>query len=134
MACRFPLSPIDHNAAVRYTLSMAFSVTYTDPAQLDDRQLLLLILERQDILMATATETQAALDALDTKVDQFIAAVQPVVTTLQQALVAAQSQIAALQAGDAAAAVTLGTTVDTAVAETAKVQAALDALTPPAAP
>lgn len=119
---------------MRYILSMAFSVTYTDPAQLSDRQLLLLILERQDILMATATETQAALDALDGKVDQFIAAVQPVVTTLQQALAAAQAQIAALQAGDAAAAVALGTTVDTAVAETVKVQAALDALNPPAAP
>jgi hypothetical protein len=119
---------------VRYTLSMAFSVTYTDPAQLSDRQLLLLLLERLDTLMATATDTKTALNALDAKVDQFLAAVQPVVTTLQQALTAAQAQISALQAGDTAAAATLGETVDAAVAETVKVQAAIDALTPPSTP
>lgn len=83
------------------------------------------------IMSATADQTASAVTALDAKVDQFLALVGPTVTSLQQSLATAQALIAQLQAGDAAAATTLGTTVDAAVAETAKVQAAIDALTPP---
>lgn len=94
--------------------------------------LLIALTNGVQIMNATADQTKAAVDSLDAKVDQFIAAVQPVVTTLQQSLATAQALIAQLQAGDAAAAETLGKTVDSAVAETAKVQTAIDALTPPA--
>lgn len=86
----------------------------------------------EQLMSATANQTAAAVTALDAKVDQFLALVAPQIATLQQSLATAQALIAQLQAGDAAAAVTLGTTVDSAVAETAKVQAAIDALTPPA--
>lgn len=117
-----------------------------DPTQLDRIEALLhrVDLEQQQqtsllaalttgvqIMSATADQTKTAVDALDAKVEQFLALVAPTVTSLQQSLATAQALIAQLQAGDAAAATTLGTTVDAAVAETAKVQAAIDALTPP---
>lgn len=108
---------------------MAFSVTYTDPGALSDRQLLLLLLERLTTTMATADETQLAVAALDTKVDALIAAIAPAIANLQASLAAAQQQVAALQAGDAAAAATLSATVDAAAAEAAKVDAALATVT-----
>lgn len=117
---------------MRYTLSMAFSVTYTDPAQLSDRQLLLLILERLTTMSTVADNTAAAVAALDAKVDTLIAVVTPALDTLRASLAAALAQIADLQAGDAADAATLSATISAADAEAVKVQAAIDALTPPA--
>lgn len=119
---------------------MAFSVTYTDPAQLSDRQLLQLvydrqttILERLETIMATATDTKTAVDSENTKVDALIAAVTPALQTLRDALAAALAENAALKAGEAADAVTLQTAVDAANAEGVKVDAAIAALTPPPA-
>ena len=114
--------------------SLASAVHRVDLQNAQQTGLLVALTNGVQIMNATADQTAAAVAALDAKVDAFIAAVQPAVTTLQQALAAAQQQIAALQAGDTAAAATLGTTVEAAVAETVKVQAAIDALTPPSTP
>lgn len=78
-----------------------------------------------------ATDTQAAVAALDAKVDTLIAAVTPALQTLRDALAAAQAQVAALQAGDAADAATLTATIAAADAEAVKVQTAIDALGTP---
>lgn len=113
---------------------MAVSVTITDPRDLSDRQLLLLILERLDTMATIADNTSAAVTALDTKVDTLIAAITPALANLQAQLKAAQDQVAALQAGDATAATTLQATIDAANAEAAKVDAAVAALNPPSTP
>jgi septal ring factor EnvC (AmiA/AmiB activator) len=86
------------------------------------------------IMSDIATSTDAAVTDLDAKVDTFLAAVSPTIQGLRDALAAAQAQVAALQAGDAADAALLGGTLAHAQAEAAKVQAAIDALTPPATP
>lgn len=128
-------SQIDLSATPRYTtLAMAtpITVTITDPRDLSDRQLLLLILERLDTMATIADNTSAAVTALDTKVDTLIAAITPALTNLQTQLKAAQDQVSALQAGDATAATTLQATIDAANAEAAKVDAAVAALNPPA--
>lgn len=114
---------------------MSISVTITDPRDLSDRQLLLLILERLETMATIADNTQSAVTALDTKVDALIAAIQPAIASLQTQLKAAQDQVAALQAGDATAATTLQATIDAAAAEATKVDAAIATLTPaPATP
>ena len=113
---------------------MPFSVTFTDPAALSDRQLLLLILERLTIMSTVADNTATAVTALNQKVDALIAAVTPALTTLRDQLAAAQAQVAALQAGDAADATELQATIAAAQDETAKVQSAIDALGTTTAP
>ena len=82
----------------------------------------------------TADDTKAAVDALDTKVDALIAAIQPGFQALRDQLASAQQQIAALQAGEAADLVTLQSTIANAQAEADKVDAAIATLTPPPAP
>lgn len=110
-------------------------LTITDPRDLSDRQLLLLILERLDTMATTADDTKAAVDALDTKVDALIAAITPALTNLQTQLKAAQDQLTALQTTSAADKVTLQTTISEAQAEATKVDAAITALNPtPSAP
>lgn len=109
-------------------------LTITDPRDLSDRQLLLLLLERLDTMSQIATDTSAAVTAENTKVDALIALITPALQSLRDALAAAQAQVASLQAGDAADATTLQATLASATAETAKVQTAIDALTPPPAP
>lgn len=86
------------------------------------------------IMTQIATDTQAAVTALDAKVDTFIAAVNPALDALRAALAAAQAEVARLTADAAADTTTLQATIADANAETAKVQAAIDALTPPPAP
>jgi hypothetical protein len=93
-----------------------------------------LILERLTAMSTTADQTAASVTSLDAKVDTLIALVTPSIQTLRDQLAAAQAQIASLQAGDAADAATLTGTIAAADAEAAKVQAAIDALTPPPAP
>lgn len=110
---------------------MAITVTFTDARDLSDRQLLLVILERLTTMSQVADNTAAAVAAENAKVDQLIALIQPTLQTLRDSLAAALAQVAALQAGDAADAVTLQATLDAANAEVVKVQAAIDALTPP---
>lgn len=104
--------------------------TITDPRDLSDRQVLLLLLERLQTMTQIAQDTNAAVLALDAKMDQFIAAVSPVLTTLQAALAAAQAEVARLTADAAADTTVLQSTIAEAQAQTAEVQAALDALTP----
>lgn len=79
-----------------------------------------------------ATDTAAAVAGLDSKVDALIAAISPGVQALRDALQAAQTQITSLQAGEAADASTLQTTISAAQDEASKVQAVIDALTPTA--
>lgn len=100
--------------------------------------------ERLTTMTQIATDTAAAVAAENTKVDALIAAIQPAIQSLRDALTAAQAQAAtlqtqlsAVQADQAADATTLQTTLAAANDEAGKVQAALDALgtpTPPAAP
>lgn len=92
------------------------------------------------IMTQLAQDTNAAVTAENTKVDQLLSLVQPAFKALQDQLAAAQAQAVDLQAkltaaqSDAAAdATTLTGTLASAQAETAKVQAAIDALTPPPA-
>ncbi len=113
---------------------MPFTVTYTDPRDLSDRQLLLLLLERLTTMSQIATDTAAAVAALDAKVDTLIAAVTPALQTLRDSLAAALAQVAALQAGDAADRDALAATIADAQAEAVKVQNAIDALTPTSTP
>lgn len=113
---------------------MPITVTITDPRDLSDRQLLLLLLERTQTMSQVVTDTQAAVAALDAKVDTLIAVVTPALATLAASLAAAQAQVAALQAGDAADAAALAVTIADAQSEAVKVQTAIDALTPPTAP
>lgn len=89
-----------------------------------------LLLERLNQMTQIATDTNAAVLALDSKVDALIAAIQPAIAALTQQLAAAQAQVAALQADAAADTTTLQATIAEAQAQTAEVQAALDALTP----
>lgn len=112
---------------------MSFTLTITDPRDLSDRQLLLVILERLETIMATATDTKTSVDSLDSKVDQLIAVVTPALQTLRDALAAALAENAALKAGEAVDAATLQTAVDAANAEGVKVDAAIAGLTPPPA-
>lgn len=109
---------------------MAISI---DPG-LSERQLLLLLLERQETMSQIATDTDAAVAALDTKVDALIALVTPSIQTLRDQLAAAQAQVAALQAGDAADLATLQGTLAAAQAEAGKVDAAIATLNPPPTP
>ena len=104
-------------------------------------QLLLLVdagftdlLERLTTMSQIVTDTAAAVAAENTKVDQLIALIQPALQSLRDALAAALAQVAALQAGDAADAAVLSGTLTAANDEVVKVQAAIDALTPPSAP
>lgn len=53
---------------------MAFSVTYTDPSQLSDRQLLLVILERLTVMSQQVDSEVAAEHELAGKVDLVLAA------------------------------------------------------------
>lgn len=106
-------------------------VTITDPRDLSDRQLLLLLLERLTTMSTVADNTASAVTALDTKVDALIAAVAPAIQTLRDQLAAAQAQVIALQAGDAADTTTLQATIAAADAEAAKVDAAVAALGTP---
>lgn len=85
------------------------------------------------LIMSTADDTKAAVDSLDAKVDTLIGLVQPSIQTLRDQLAAAQALVAQLQAGDAAAGVTLTSTIAAAQAEAAKVDAAITTLTPPPA-
>lgn len=85
------------------------------------------------IMNTTADDTKATVEALDAKVDQLISLVGPANQALRDQLAAAQAQIAALQTADAAEVATLTETIAAAQAESAKVQAAIDALTPPPA-
>ena len=84
------------------------------------------------IMSTTADQTKATVDTLDSKVDTLIAGIQPGMQTLLAQLADAQTQIAALRAGDAADATTLQATIAAAQAEAAKVDAAIAALNPPA--
>lgn len=84
------------------------------------------------IMSSTADNTAASVDNLDAKVDTLLALVTPSIQALRDALAAAQAQVASLQAGDAADAAKLSGTIAAADVEAAKVQAAIDALTPPA--
>lgn len=128
-----PKSPSSPHCAI--TAYVPTLLTITDPRDLSDRQLLLLILERLDTMATTADDTKAAVDALDTKVDALIAAITPALTNLQTQLKAAQDQLTALQTTNAADKVTLQTTISEAQAEATKVDAAITALTPtPSAP
>lgn len=88
-----------------------------------------------------ATDTSAAVSAENAKVDTLISLVQPAISALTVALAASQAQAAALQVqltasqSDAAAdAAVLTGTLASAQDETAKVQAAIDALTTPTTP
>lgn len=105
-------------------------LTITDPRDLSDRQALLLVLERLQTMTQIASDTAAAVAALDSKVDTLITTVTPVLQTLRDALAAAQAQVAALQADAAADTTLLQETIAAAQSETDKVQAALDALNP----
>lgn len=82
------------------------------------------------LMSQPVTDTAAAVTALDSKVDTLIALVQPALATLSAELAAAQAQVAALLAGDAADASALAGTIAEAQAEAVKVQTAIDALTP----
>lgn len=84
------------------------------------------------IMSQTADQTASTVADLDAKVDTLLSLVQPSIQSLRDQLASAQAQIAALQAGDAADAATLSATISAAQVETAKVQAAIDQLTPPA--
>jgi septal ring factor EnvC (AmiA/AmiB activator) len=92
------------------------------------------ILERLHAMSTVADNTAAAVAAENTKVDALIAAIGPGLQALRDQLAAAQAQIASLQAGDAADATTLTATIAAAQDEAAKVQAAIDVLTPPVTP
>ncbi len=105
-----------------------------DTVKLQNNQqtsLLAALTEGVQIMSMTADSTQATVTDLDTKVDTLISLVQPSIQALRDALAAAQTQIAALQAGDAADVVTLSATISAAQAEAVKVDAAIVALTPP---
>lgn len=93
--------------------------------------LLIALTNGVQIMSQTADTTKTTVDALDAKVDELIAKVGPGLQTLRDQLAAAQTQIAALQAGDAADVATLSATISAAQDETAKVQAAIDALGTP---
>jgi septal ring factor EnvC (AmiA/AmiB activator) len=84
------------------------------------------------IMSQTADQTATAVADLDAKVDALIGLVQPSIQTLRDQLAAAQAQVTALQAGDAADAATLSATIAAAQAEASKVQAAIDGLSTPA--
>lgn len=107
--------------------ALAAKATRIDLEQQQQTNLLNAISTGVQIMSMTADQTSAALDA---KVDNLIAAIQPGLQVLRDQLAAAQTQIADLQAGDAADVVTLTATIAAAQAETAKVQTAIDALTP----
>jgi len=92
------------------------------------------------IMSQTADNTKASVDTLAGKVDAFIAAVQPAIGNLQTKLDAAVAQVTQLQQQIAsgepspADAAELQATITEAAAESAKVDAALAALNPPATP
>lgn len=91
-------------------------------------------IERLITMSQIATDTAAKVAELDAKVDTLIGLVQPSIQTLRDQLAAAQAQVAALQAGDAADLATLQGTLDAASAEVGKVDAAIATLTPPPPP
>lgn len=103
-------------------------------SDLSDRALLLRIHERLDLMSDTAVATDASVTNLEAKVDSLIALVTPSIQTLRDQLAAAQALVASLQAGDAADATLLAGTLAGADAEAAKVQSAIDALTPTTPP
>lgn len=114
-----------------------------DLAPLSTRELLLYLIQQQSANHATtlerltamstiATATDAAVANLDAKVDTLIALVTPSIQTLRDQLAAAQAQVAALVAGDAADLAVLTGTLANATAEADKVDAAIAALNPPA--
>lgn len=133
-------SCLDHSAAMRYvyavadpTLSDVMAALHRIDLQNQQQTSLLIALTNGVQLMSQpVTDTAAAVSALDTKVDTLIAAVTPALQTLRDSLAAALAQVAALQAGDAADAAALGETIAAANTEAGKVQAAIDALNPPA--
>ena len=85
-------------------------------------------------MSTVADNTASAVTTLDTKVDTLIAAIGPGIQALRDQLAAAQAQVTSLLAGDAADATTLQATITAALAEAAKVDAAITALTPPVTP
>lgn len=90
--------------------------------------------QRIQAMSQIVTDTAAAEAALNAKIDTLLGLVQPALDGLRSQLAAAQAQVAALQAGDAADATALQTTLTAANAEATKVQAAIDALSPPPPP
>ena len=133
---------------MRYTLSMAdptladvmaaisalrSDVTTVKLQNTQQTGLLTSLIAGVQLMATTADDTKTAVDALDAKVDTLIGLVQPSIQTLRDQLAAAQSLVAQLQAGDAAAGVTLTSTIAAAQAEAAKVDAAIATLTPPPA-
>lgn len=112
---------------------MPFSLTITDPRDLDDRQLLLVILERLDTMSQAVTDNTAEETVLAAKVDQLLAAFAAGKTQLADL----QAQIAALQAQIAQGVLTAAdqSALAASLADMQAKATAIDAaLTPPATP
>jgi len=104
-----------------------------DPSELTELALLVRILERVDHMSKTADDTAAAVAAENAKVDQLLALLGPAFQALRDANAALQTQVDALKAGDTVDAATMQAALDASNAETAKVQAAIDQISPPPA-
>lgn len=117
----------------RIEATLALHGKHLDRIDLQNGQqtaLLTALTQGQQLMATVADDTAAAVGDLDTKVDTLLSLVQPSIQSLRDQLAAAQALVQQLQAGDAAAGVTLTSTIAAAQAEATKVQTAIDAMTP----